>query len=432
MIASPCPLGNPPQRQDLSTFSRGIRETALPFARSTKPPKLRAAMASGLARIQPSGIISPSAVKISHISESAELEHLLDFKETSLSLEMSDASMEMSKDLAEHSGSVQSAVPIEEWPDGAVPRSVTAKTMHRYQADADEPPMQKMPSGVAVVDRRGGSGSNLSLFDTTGDGKPNLVGIDTTGDGNVDTIAVDSTRDGRIDSISSAGVDVETIQLVDESGDGLVDTVKIDPSRSRSKSRTFTTGAVVVASRTEASASEEHDLQALRSSDALATEVAIFGAVRGAAPGAPQQSSSASCSAAGSSSEAVATPRVAVAFDRRSNAPPPPRSSAQAGTAPPAPRPVARLEEATAPAAAAAPAQPAQAAASSRTSEVAAATSDGRHCSRCAELTLVAAAFGGRCYYCHAFPTALTWHALTTSYALTARWAHLAQVPMVT
>ena len=112
-------------------------------------------MASGLARIQPSGVISPSAVKISHISESAELEHLLDFKETSLSLEISDASVEMSKDLsAEHSGSVQSAEPIEEWPDGAVPRSVPAKTMHRYQGDADEPPMQpkKMPSGVAVVD----------------------------------------------------------------------------------------------------------------------------------------------------------------------------------------------------------------------------------------------------------------------------------------
>lgn len=76
------------------------------------------------------------------------------------------------------------------------------------------------PRGVAVVDRRGGSGSDLSLFDTTGDDKPNLVGIDTTGDGNVDTIAVESTRDGRIsrgriDSTSSAGVDVETIQLVD-------------------------------------------------------------------------------------------------------------------------------------------------------------------------------------------------------------------------
>lgn len=389
-------------------------------------------MASGLVRIQPSDITSPSDVKISHISESAQLEHLLDFKETSLSLEMSDASVDVSKDLSdEHSLSVQSAEPIEKWPDGAVPRAVTAKTMHRYQAGADEPAQpKKMSSGVAVLDRRRGSGSHLSLFDTTGDGKPNLVGIDTTGDGNVDTIAVDSTRDGRIDSVSSAGVDAETIRLVDESGDGLVDTVKIDPSlRTRSKSRTFTIGATVVSSRNDPSPSEEHDVRALRSSDALHTEVAASGAAGGAAPTAPLQSSLAACSAAGSSSGVVATPRVAVAFDRRANAPPPP-SSVQAGAAPPAPRPAASVEEATTPAPAAEPVQPAQAAASSRASDLAGAISDGRHCSRCAELTLVAAAFGGRCYYCHAFPTALTWHALTASYALTARWAHLARVPL--
>ena len=44
--------------------------------------------------------------------------------------------------------------------------------------------------------------------------------------------------------------------------------------------------------------------------------------------------------------------------------------------------------------------------------------SDGRHCARCEEMTLVASAFGGLCYYCHSFPRAETWRQLRARYAL--------------
>ena len=43
---------------------------------------------------------------------------------------------------------------------------------------------------------------------------------------------------------------------------------------------------------------------------------------------------------------------------------------------------------------------------------------DGRHCVRCEEMTLVASAFGGLCYYCHSFPRAETWQQLKARFAL--------------
>ena len=46
--------------------------------------------------------------------------------------------------------------------------------------------------------------------------------------------------------------------------------------------------------------------------------------------------------------------------------------------------------------------------------------SDGRHCARCEEMTLVASAFGGLCYYCHSFPRAETWRQLRARFALIA------------
>lgn len=51
---------------------------------------------------------------------------------------------------------------------------------------------------------------------------------------------------------------------------------------------------------------------------------------------------------------------------------------------------------------------------------------DGRHCARCEEPTLVAAEFGGLCYYCHAFPGVPTWRQLSARFALVAafRAAH--------
>ena len=45
---------------------------------------------------------------------------------------------------------------------------------------------------------------------------------------------------------------------------------------------------------------------------------------------------------------------------------------------------------------------------------------DGRHCARCLEMTLVASAFGGLCYYCHSFPRAETWQQLKARFALIA------------
>ena len=46
--------------------------------------------------------------------------------------------------------------------------------------------------------------------------------------------------------------------------------------------------------------------------------------------------------------------------------------------------------------------------------------SDGRHCARCEEMTLVASAFGGLCYHCHSFPRAETWRQLRARFALIA------------
>ena len=45
---------------------------------------------------------------------------------------------------------------------------------------------------------------------------------------------------------------------------------------------------------------------------------------------------------------------------------------------------------------------------------------DGRHCSRCEEITLVASSFGGLCYYCHSFPHAETWRQLRARFVLLA------------
>ena len=45
---------------------------------------------------------------------------------------------------------------------------------------------------------------------------------------------------------------------------------------------------------------------------------------------------------------------------------------------------------------------------------------DGRHCSRCEEVTLVASSFGGLCYYCHSFPHAETWRQLRARFVLLA------------
>ena len=307
------------------------------------------------------------------------------------------------------------AEPEEKWPEHAVPRTVSAKAVLSEAADVRPTAAPSRSSHPSVLD--GGRGSSLSLLDTTGDGQPNLVGIDTTGDGFVDSLAVDTTGDGRIDHVCSAGTDPASIHLVDTSvrldsparvvprslacfrarrsprlpraqGDGLVDAVTL--SAGCGGPRVHNAQAAVVQSPARPSLVPEIQLLGI---DVDAANMPPF------SPLPSPLSSARSSRSALSEGGAMALARSRSSRDaltRRTSCQQVSDSAAQAA-------PSLGLSAAGEPGGAAA-----------------LGASDGRHCARCEEMTLVASAFGGLCYHCHSFPRAETWRQLRARFALIA------------
>ena len=328
--------------------------------------------------------------------------------------------LEDSLRLEEDSGSAPlrvNAEPLEKWPEHAVPFTVSAKAVLSEAADVRPTAAPSRRSHPSVLDR--GRGSALSLLDTTGDGRPNLVGIDTTGDGFVDSLAVDTTGDGRIDHVCSAGTDPGSIHLVDTSvsldsparvepqslacfrarrsprlpraqGDGLVDAVTLTAGGGGPRVHNAQV-AIVQSSPTRPSLVPEIQLLDAAEVDAANMPRADM------PPFSPLSSPlSSACSARSALSEGGA---MALArsrdVSRRASCQQVSDSAAQAAPS---------LGQSTA----------------GELGGAAVDASDGRHCARCEEMTLVASAFGGLCYYCHSFPRAETWRQLRARFALIA------------
>lgn len=318
---------------------------------------------------------------------------------------------------SESSGSASlqvNAEPEGKWPEHAVPFTVLAKAVRPHQGKMSEAAAPIKSAHPSVLGRA--RGSSLSLLDTNGDGRPNLVGIDTNGDGFVDSLAVDTTGDGRMDHVCSAGVDQSSIRLVDTSvsqvarpetshevlpvsctpltcmpraqGDGLVDAVTL--SAGGGCTRVHTTQVTVVQSPERSPWVPEMQLL---DSKLLGSEDEDV-APRANMPLLSPLSSPLSCRSALSEAGARALVRSRDA-SRRSSFREASDSAAQAASA-------LGLSTAGEPGGAAVGA------------------SDGHHCARCEEMTLVASEFGGLCYYCHSFPRAETWRQLRARFALIA------------
>ena len=333
-----------------------------------------------------------------------------------LALASAGCSLEDSLRLDEDSGSAPlevKAAPEESWPEHAVPFTVSAKALLSEAAEVSATAAPRRRSKPSVLDR--GRGSSLALLDTTGDGQPNLVGIDTTGDGFVDSLAVDTTGDGRVDHVCSAGTDPDSIHLVDTTvrldriepdglpvllhllttlltrqGDGLVDAVTL--SARGGGPRVHDAHAVVQSStRPSLVPQTQPEIPLLGIDDAASVP-------RDAAPPFSPLSSPL-CSARSSRSALSEGGALALARSRdalrRASCQQVSDTAAQAAPS---------LSQSTA----------------AELDGAALGGTDGRHCSRCEEMTLVASSFGGLCYYCHSFPHVETWRQLRARFVLIA------------
>lgn len=332
-----------------------------------------------------------------------------------LVLTSAGCSLEDSLRLEEDSGSAPlevKAAPEEWWPEHAVPFTVSAKALLHEAAEVSATAAPRRSSYPRVLDR--GRGSSLALLDTTGDGQPNLVVIDTTGDGFVDSLAVDTTGDGRVDHVSSAGTDPDSIHLVDTTvrldriepeaclcsctwlttlltrqGDGLVDAVTLSARGGVPRVHDAQVAVVQSSTRPSLVPQTQPEMPLLGINDAARVprdDTTPFSPL-----------SSPLCSARSSRSALSEGGALALARSRDASR----RASCQ------------QVSDTAA--------QVAPSLSKSTAAELVGAAlgeTDGRHCSRCEEMTLVASIFGGLCYYCHSFPHAETWRQLRARFVL--------------